>query len=95
MAVVGQSDGSSPINAPGTDGGGTGVPDNGTILNVTNLANAVSRDIAGVYATVNSPAPPAGYVYGTTPGALTGQTFLGFGIVPLLLIGVAAWLIFK
>ena len=89
MATVGSADGSNPINAPGTDGGGTGVPQNSVITQVTNLANAVAVDIAGTYRAVNAPTQPTFGFSG--PG---GSGF-SIGLLPLILLGVAAWLVFR
>jgi hypothetical protein len=89
--MVGQSDAANPMIAPGGDGGGSGVPQNNAIQNWTNLANAVAVDVAGVYRTVNSPPPAAPYTY----GGANQPTIAGFGLMPILLIGLAAWLIFK
>jgi hypothetical protein len=93
---VGQSDASNPVASPGTDGSGSGVPDNNTIVNWTNLANSVAVDVAGVYRTVNSP-PPATSQTLTSQGVVNSSGFNigGIGLVPVLLISLAAWLIFR
>ena len=90
--MVGQSDASNWWASPGNDGSGSGVPQSNVVQNVTNLANAVAQDVAGVYRTVNSPPPPQAYNYAAPQQQ--GVAF-GFGLIPLLLLIGAGILIFK
>lgn len=92
---VGMSESSNPALSPGDDGSGTGVPSNSTIQNVTNLANAIARDVAVDYSAVNAPPGTPVRAGNITVGSPSGLGDFSIGLVPLLLIGAALWLIFK
>lgn len=88
---LGQSDvlAASDTVTSSTDGGGTGVPGNSVIQNITSIANAITRDVAATYQTVNSPVPQGGVGVNVSSGNLTVQ-----GVIPLLLIGAAVYFVF-
>jgi hypothetical protein len=79
--------------APALDDG-SGVPQNSTIQNVTNLANAVTADFVGAFRAVNAPPGTPVTAGSISVGAAPG-TIGGFSLVTLLLVGAAFFLVFK
>jgi hypothetical protein len=93
MPLVGQSSSADQLTSPGNDGGG-GVPQNSVINNVTNLANAIAADVSGTFRAINAP-PGTPVQTGSFSVGQSGGTLGSIGLIPLLLIFAAGWLIFR